>query len=260
MTRTLIALIVVGVAFIAASPRAQKPLAFEVASVKANTSGAEQMIISTPPSGLVRATNVSTRFLMRFAYDMPEFLIMNAPNWSVTDHFDIVAKAPAHGSLADFRLMFRALLAERFALASHTELREMMADVLTTERSGVLGRNLTVSAQRCEPPDTCGVRPAFGRMEGKDATMRELAASLTVMSRRVVVDATGLNSRYNFSLMYTPDAITLQPALRAQFPTIDPDGPSLATALREQLGLRMQSKFQKVDVLVIDHVEKPTPD
>jgi uncharacterized protein (TIGR03435 family) len=238
----------------------QKAPAFEVASIKPNTSGVEQMMIRTPPSGIITATNVTTRLLIRYAYDLPEFLIMGAPNWSVTDHFDVVAKAPANAALSELRGMFRALLADRFAVASHREMQEMPADIVTVENPGRLGPSLTVSNQRCDQPARCGVRWAFGHIDAKDATIGDLVSNLTVLSKRVVIDRTGLGGRYDFSLTYTPDTITLQPSLRSEFPKIDPDGPSLATALKEQLGLKMLSKSERVEVLVIDHVERPTPD
>jgi uncharacterized protein (TIGR03435 family) len=237
-----------------------KSLAFEVASIKPNTSGREQMMIRTPPSGIITATNVTTRLLIRYAYDLPDFLILGAPNWSTTDHFDVVAKAPANAELSELRGMFRAVLADRFAFASHTSTQEMPADILTVENPGRLGPSLTVSPQRCEPPARCGVRWAFGHIDANDATIGDLISNLTVLTKRVIIDRTGFVGRYNFFLTYTPDAITLQPSLRSEFPKIDPDGPSLQTALKEQLGLKMLSKSERVDVLVIDHVERPTPD
>ena len=238
----------------------QNPIAFEVASIKPNTSGVEQMMIRTPPSGIITATNATTRLLIRYAYDLPEFLIIGAPNWSVTDHFDVVAKAPANATLSQLRGMFQALLADRFVFASHTSTQEMPVDIVTVESPGRLGPSLTISTQRCEPPAPCGVRWAFGHIDARDATIGDLVSNLTVLSKRVVIDRTGLGGRYNFSLTYTPDAITLQSSLLSEFPKIDPDGPSLATALRERLGLKLESTKGAVDVLMIDHVERPTPD
>lgn len=73
------------------------------------------------------------------------------------------------------------------------------------------------------------------------------------------MDETGLAGRYDGALTYTPDAVVLNPATRAEFPAIDPDGPSLGTALREQLGLRLRSRRGPMDVLVVEHVQPPDP-
>jgi hypothetical protein len=70
--------------------------AFEAISIKPNTSGAMQMIIRTPPSGLVTGTNVTAVMLMRFAYEMPDYRIVGAPAWASSTHFDVAARGPAN--------------------------------------------------------------------------------------------------------------------------------------------------------------------
>ena len=104
------------------------------------------------------------------------------------------------------------------------------------------------------------MRVAFGRISGQGVTMRDLVAALSLLTDRVVIDATGLSGRYDFSLEYTPDAVAMMdPAnARAEFPRIDPTGPSPKTALKEQLGLTMQSERRPVEVLVVDRLERPT--
>jgi uncharacterized protein (TIGR03435 family) len=245
----------------AGAAAAQTAPAFEAASIKANHSGAPQMMFQTPPSGVISAVNVNVQFLIRFAFDLIDNRIVNVPRWAQTEHVDIIARAPSGSSMNDVRLMFRTLLAERFALRTHTESREMPVDVLTRESDGKLGPALTIARERCPLPNpACGVHTTFGHVETTDGTMADLAAALAVLTRRVVVDRTGLTDRYALTLTYTPDDIALQPSLRTQFPTIDADGPSLATALREQLGLRMQSTREPVDVLVVDAVDHPPVD
>jgi uncharacterized protein (TIGR03435 family) len=241
-------------------PSDQKPPTFEVASIKSNTSGQVQMTIVPSPSGLVVATNVSPYVLIRYAYDLPEARITGLPRWALFDHFDISAKAPANTGIGPVRAMFRALLAQRFGLTAQMEPRPMDVDVLTMEKPAALGPNLVPSTKRCEPPANCDTRTLFGHLEGTDVSSTDIASALSLMTRRLVIDHTGLTGRYNVSLKFTPDAITLRPALRSDYPQIDPDGPSLSTALKEQLGIKMKTQSEKVDVLVIDHVEKPTPD
>lgn len=231
---------------------------FEVASVKPNPSGAAQMIVKTPPSGVVHATNVNARFLIRYAFDIPDFLIVGANDWKATEHFEIAAKAPEGSDEAVIRAMFRALLADRFRLRAHTEPREMTVDVLTLAGQGP-GPQLQRPEHPCRQPP-CHPRARFGHLEGTDVSLADLASALTVNTRRVVVDRTGLGGRFDFALTWTPDAVALDPSVRADFPSVDPDGPSLATALLQQLGMRLQRAREPVDRLVIDHIEHPDPD
>lgn len=231
---------------------------FEVASVKPNRSGVPQMTIATSPSGSIHATNVNTRFLIRYAFNVQDFLIANAPDWASSEHFDVAAKGPANTTEARARDMFRSLLVERFRLDARREPREMAVDVLTLA-SDRLGPNLTPSKGPCASPP-CHARASFGHIEGKAVPVSELAAALTLLTRRVVVDRTGLAAPCDFTLTYTPDAIVLQPTVRSEFPAVDPDGPSLATALRQQLGITMLTTREPVDMVVIDHIERPDPD
>jgi uncharacterized protein (TIGR03435 family) len=177
---------------------------------------------------------------------------------------------------ADTAVFFRQLLVDRFRLTTHTAMRDMPIDVLTVAEEGKLGPRLTPRQQRCEnppangrgttargAPPACGMRVAFGRISGIDVPMADLTTALIRMTRRVVVDRTGLTGRYDFVLQYTPDAIAFatDPAnARAAFPNVDPDAPILATALREQLGLKIQATRGPVEVLVVDRLERPSLD
>ena len=91
------------------------------------------------------------------------------------------------------------------------------------------------------------------------ATMQQLAANLTVRQERLVIEKTGLTGRFAFNLAWTPDRIPTE-APPPGIPPIDPNGPSLFTALQEQLGLKLEPAKGPVDVLVIDSVEHPTED
>jgi uncharacterized protein (TIGR03435 family) len=247
-------------------PVSDQVLAFEAVSIRPNTSGVPQMIISAPPSGLVTGSNVTVLMLIRYAYGIPDFRVVGAPAWASSMHFDVTARGPAQASADTTRAMVRTLLADRFAARVQPGTREMEMDVLTRAGRG-LGPQLRVSQRPCdaaaaEPPggERCGVRPAFGRITGRDVSIGEVAGGIGFMSRRHVVDETGLTGRYDVTLTYTPDAVVLNPSVRVEFPSIDPDGPSLATALREQLGLRLQQRRGPVDVLVVEQVEMPAPD
>ncbi len=246
-------------------PAAGEASTFEVASVKPNTSGALQMVIRTPPSGLVTGANVTVAMLIRFAYGMPDYRIVGAPAWASSTHFDVTARGPANAPPETIRAMFRALLADRFGAIVRPGMREMEMDVLT--RAGRdPGPGLRVSTQACDASEAtprnerCGLRPDLGRITGRNVSSADVAAGIGVLTRRHVVDDTGLTGRYDVTLTYTPDAVVLDPATRAEFPAIDPDGPSLGTALREQLGLRLQSRRGPVDVLIVEGVQMPSPD
>jgi uncharacterized protein (TIGR03435 family) len=239
-------------------------MAFEVTSIKRNLSGVPQMVIRTPPNGL-DATNVNVRFLVRFAYDTQEFLVVDGPDWTVDDHFDVRARTTAAVDAPQLRAMLRALLADRFQLVTRREQREMPVDVLSL--MPVSGARRLGVPTSCVPDSTgrdqvCGMRVAFGLLAGRAATVAELASSLTFMNRRVFLDRSGLTDRYDFTLNYTPDAVALMKPeeARADFPRVDPNGPSLKTALREQLGLDLQSRRQPVEVIVISEISPPSPD
>lgn len=231
---------------------------FEVASIKANRSGAPQMAFATPPSGLIHAINVNVRFLVRYAFSVPDFLIVGADDWKATEHFDIAAKAPEGSDESLIRQMFRALLADRFHVRTHTEQREMTVDVLRLAGQ-TQGPNLQRPKRPCDKPP-CHPRGPFGHLEGSDVPLADLAWALTVDTGRVFVDRTGLSGRFDFTLTWTPDAVALDPGLRAELPSVDPDGPSLTTALHQELGITVQRAREPVDVLVIDHIERPDPD
>ncbi len=239
-------------------------MAFDVTSVKRNISGVPQMIIRTPPNGL-DATNVNVRFLVRFAFDTQEFLVVDGPVWTVDDHFDVRGRTTATVDTPQLRTMLRALLADRFQLVTRREQRDMPVDVLSLlPVSGArrLGPPTTCVPESNKRDQVCGMRNAFGLLTGRGATVAELAYSLTFMNRRVVLDRSGLTDRYDFTLNYTPDAVALMKPeeARAEFPRVDPNGPSLKTALREQLGLDLQSGRQPVEVIVISRVFPPSPD
>jgi uncharacterized protein (TIGR03435 family) len=123
-------------------------------------------------------------------------------------------------------------------------------------------RCVDASATAAAATSGCGVRVAFGRITGVDATLTELARALTTMTQRMVVDRTGLEARYDFTLEYTPDAVALMTPAEAiaEFPRIDPMGPSLKTALKEQLGLNLEQGRGPVDVIVVERITRPTPD
>jgi bla regulator protein blaR1 len=296
MTRTgraLAAVLTSAVAFGTAGARGAQDhvdtssaVSFEVASVKPNKSGDQRVMMSTPPTGRVTATNIPVRLLLQQAYSVQPFQIVGGPSWMASDRFDITAKAPEGVTPAQLRPMMRNLLADRFKLIAHTETREMPIYHLVVARAdGRLGANLKPSSIDCAammsgrrggpppaPPQPgepiqCGFMVGPGGMNAGGMPLVELARSLSGFVNRIVVDKTGLKGEYDFQLTYTPEGRGGLPGLPpipgpigADAPAADPNRPSLFTALQEQLGLKLESQKGPVDVLVIDRLEQPSED
>jgi uncharacterized protein (TIGR03435 family) len=262
---------------------AQTPAAaaFEVASVKPNKSADGRVMLGLQPGGRFTATNVPLRMLLRQAFNVQEFQIVGAPDWAGSDRFDVVAKAPEGDFNADvMRPMLRSLLAERFHLLVHNETREMPVYALMKARTdGKLGPNLMPASVDCAamrgrrgggpppaPPQPgqkmdCGFMIGPGRMNVGGMPMSNLAQSLSPMVGRIVLDKTELTGNYDFELAYSPEGLAgLPPLLNGGPPPVDPNAPTIFTALQEQLGLKLDSQRGPVDVVVIDGVEQPTAD
>jgi uncharacterized protein (TIGR03435 family) len=274
---------------------AQAPSAspqFEVASIKPNKSGPGPQRIGFQPGGRFVATNVPVRDLISIAYGQPQplpnFQIIGGPGWTTSDRFDITAKAEgdpqpgAAGPPTQMFLMIRGLLADRFKLIAHEEMRDQPVYVLRVDRSdGKLGPNIHPSTVDCAamrganrggPPGppapgqapACGAMMAPGRMLSGGTPIEMLTNGLARLVNRVVIDRTGLTGNYETTLEFTPDQSQLPSGGLGNLPPGVPappvDGPSLFTALKEQLGLRLDSEHAPVRVLIIDSIEQPTPD
>jgi uncharacterized protein (TIGR03435 family) len=288
----LVAVVVVlGAALFAQTPPAQGDApGFEVASVKLNTSGDGFVRIGGPP-GRFNATNVPLRMLIQMAYQIQPFQLEGGPSWTNSDRFDIVAKVggdlpvpSAPGIPGPIQLMMRTLMADRFKLVVHHEMKEQTTYALVLARvDGKLGPQLRMSATDCvalaaargrggalPPPPAPGVRPQCGAMmrpgglSAGGTSIAQLVGTLSANLQRIVVDRTGLTGTFDVDLTWTPDQMSqgrgdLPPGAPA-LPPIDPNGPSLFTAIQEQLGLKLESTKGPADMLVIDRAEKPTDD
>jgi uncharacterized protein (TIGR03435 family) len=264
------------------TPAAQPPPApaFEVASVKENTSGSLQSNFTTTP-GRLTAVNVSLYQLISVAYNgapMPLGTLERVPAWGVSAHFDVIATTTGgQVSPDDMRAMLRELLADRFRLRIRQETRERPVYVLVLARKdGVLGPrlrrgtddcggNAAAEASRANRADgamrPCQLRTFPGQMTGRAVTLEALAKALVsaVEDHREVRDGTGLDGRFDLDLEWTPDTavVNLRPPDAPPLPAIDPSAPALTTALREQLGLRLDTQKVSATVWVIDEVQRP---
>ena len=266
--------------------------AFEVASVKPNNSGTNMISIEGRPGGGMVFTNMPLRGIINWAYDLQDFQLVDAPDWVANERFDINAKAsvdapaaPAAGRPdAQSRLMMQSLLEERFKLTAHRDKRPLpIYNLVLARADGKPGPQLKPSSVDCNadrsggrgpgrgapPPGplpagdrpACGMMMSPGRIMAGSTPLSRLIAPLSTFTRRIVVDKTGLAGSYDIDLVWTPDQMPSgPPPPGVTMPAIDPNGPSIFTALQEQLGLKLESQTGPVDVLVVDRVERPTPD
>ena len=202
---------------------------------------------------------------------LPEFLLTGGPAWIDTDRFDVsatVGRGRAN-TIAQKQLMLRTLLAERFKLVVHTESKEQPIYALTVaSKSGALGPQLHRADTDCEPElasqpgrrDGCilSIAPSGGFML-RGQTMGGFANALTRLLYKVVRDRTGLAGGFDADGRFNTEGLPGMYQLKPDDPERpSADVPSLFVALREQLGLTLQSTRGPVDVVVIDRVEHPT--
>jgi uncharacterized protein (TIGR03435 family) len=238
--------------------RAQAPAAFEVASVKANKSGANQVTVNW--QGGVTMINVPLRAIVQFAYNInTPSRIVGHPDWTNVERFDIQARAPeGRNGVEQMRPMLQALLAERFKMVAKLEKRELQSFALVKARSdGKLGPNIKPAEKPCVGPRgeaplgiQCVQGGAGGGVRAIGIPIGQLAPLLSLVVRRPVVDRTGLTGIYDLELRFSGDPVD-------GGPSTDPSAPSIYTALQEQLGLKLDAEREVVEVLVIDRIERP---
>jgi uncharacterized protein (TIGR03435 family) len=262
---------------------------FDAASIKPNTAGAASKL-SAYAGRRFTARYATLKGLIATAYGAQEHVLTNqqisgGPAWIESDRFDVAATAPdvpdsPRGTFpAGVLTRLRRLLEERFDLRTHFESWEMPVFALVLARAdGKLGPRLRrrtfgcISAAAAEAdPDaanrlpisrrTCGGNIGPGFLTGNGTTMTDLASALVRFAPgvdRVVVDRTGLAGTFDVDLHWNFEG-TIDPALPG-LPPPDRSAASLFTALEEQLGLKLEARKEPVDVLVIDRVERPSPD
>ena len=253
---------------------------FDVASVKPNKSGDMGIRIMFQPGGRFEANNASLKTLIQIAYDVRDFQISGGPAWISSDRYDIQAKAEG-GSQGDLRteteeqrkadldrrrLMIQALLADRFKLVVHKESKESTIYALVVAKGGPKLKELPPettpapdpkeskdSMDKPDPkrPPRGMMRMGHGELSSQGVKLAALAQSLSNAVGRPVIDKTGLTGDYSYELKWTPDE-----SQGGAAPSADANGPSIFTALQEQLGLKLESQKGQVDSLVIDHAEK----
>jgi uncharacterized protein (TIGR03435 family) len=234
---------------------------FEVASVRPNKSGTRGYGFN-PQGNRLTATNVSLFALVEWAYEMEDFRVSGGPAWMKSDRFDIAAESEGTPSIAQLRLMFQRLmlqqlLADRFHLQLHRQTKELPVYELSVAKGGS-----KLKEGRCigtpGPANPCGGTSgsARGTLIGRAVSAQTIAKDLSGVLSRVVLDKTMLRGEYDFDLMWTPDETFARGPGDPDAPA-EPNGPSIFTALQEQLGLTLKAAKGLVDVLVIDRAEIP---
>lgn len=259
---------------------ASTPVAFEVASVKANKSGERLARIEEEPGGRFTASNVPLRRLITYAYQIADNQLVSAPEWIGAERFDITARldheppAVPRSEPGERRFALRTLLAERFKLAVKRETREFPMYALVMARAdGRPGPMLTRSSTDCSPEgmkarvaagqagkpvsSMCGSRFNTGRIRFGGFPLSEFVKVFSPYDGRSVIDRTGLTGNWDFELTFIPDQPGPRPSGQ-DAPLIDPNAPPLPTALQEQLGLKLEPTKGLVEVLVVERVERPT--
>jgi uncharacterized protein (TIGR03435 family) len=241
------------------SMAADAPLTFEVASIRPSTPNAPGKLFTVKGRDVI-TINTTLADIMTMAYDVHLNQISGGPSWMENDKFDVTARPLAEGvpNVDQLRGLFKSLLADRFKLAVHTDKKEMAAYVLTV---GTRGHKMTPNTANPTGLPGLGFKQ-LGVLGVVNANMGHFAGLMqSSVLDRPVVDRTGLQGRFDFTLTWTPDDSQFRSfGPRPPAPaTPDPNAPpGLFTAIQEQLGLRLERANAPVDVIVIDRVEKPS--
>ena len=262
MRQVHLIVILLGSLNMAATAQQQSPAPrFEVASIRLwrpPATPATRIAVTAAPVGsgiFNRATSVAG--LITYAYEVQDFQLNGGADWVRTERYDVSARAGREVSEVELREMVKALLADRFKLRARIETREMtILELRLARRDGRVGPNLHDCSN---PNDKEGIstpeKPFRAPRNGGVATadcadgIRILAAIATQHLQMIVVDKTGLTGQWRFDFYYSS----------ADLSGTNLDLPSFEGAIREQLGLRLDRARGSAPVIVIESVDRPTP-
>ena len=229
----------------------------EVATIKPTQPGNVQTAFGMQGGTLV-IKGLTVGFLMSFAYDLSARQIAGKPGWMDTDKWDIEAKpdTPGMPNESQVRVILQKVFTERFGLQVHEEKRKVAAYVLIVSKNGT---KMTKAADASLSPSLL-LYPR-GVFIAKNATIADLVRQLQDhILGQPTVDKTGLEGRWDFTLRWMPDEMQFTdlsvPVPRSEF---DANAPPLFTAIQQQLGLKLEAQKADVPVLVVDHVDHPSP-
>jgi uncharacterized protein (TIGR03435 family) len=285
-----IAAVVVPIFSQAGGAQAPKP-SFEVVSIKPAPAVLTRIMIAPVAGGRFSVEGLNLKNLVARAYSVAETRVVGGPNWVESARYNIEAKAEgATIPAGQLQLMLQSMLEDRFQLKAHRETRELPVYELHVARGGVkmkMSEDQTPLAPPAPPSPAeiaamqaamrgggaRGAAPAGppprgmfnrgnGQMTGTAVPVTTIVNTLAQTLGRPVIDKTGLTGLFDISVQWTPGAEQAPgpfgPPPGGAPPPLDPTGPSIFTALQEQLGLRLESTKGPIDVVVIDSAEKPS--
>jgi uncharacterized protein (TIGR03435 family) len=247
---------------IAFAQQPERP-SFEVSSVKLGDPNNLYGGMGNGETGRFKATNVPLQMLILYAYEVQKQQISGGPNWISSERFTIEAKASSatHNGRFDpgtIRLMIQSLLADRFKFVVHRSTREEKVYELSVKNGGS-------SMKEAEGPSKDGRMGLWvekgDEITGVASAMPPFVSYLSQQLQHIVIDKTNLTGKYNFVLKWRPNLGLLgsPPSQGDASPASDLSDRSIFAALQEDLGLRLQSAVDPVEMLVIDHAQKPDP-
>jgi uncharacterized protein (TIGR03435 family) len=276
-TATALILLVIGALAVVAQTTVRPQ--FEVASVKPFFSGSVQYVRPLPGR---LAADASLQILMQYAYDVQSFQIVGASGWMQSDRYQIEAKADGNTDRDRMFLMLQSLIENRFQLTTHRDTRDLPVYALVAARGGLklappkgggcvdsaadapgewAGGRMAAPGEAPSGQARCGsidltLGATGARMQGGKIAMPELVRRLSLMLDRSVIDKTGFTGQFDLQLDFVPDDTT--PAMPPPPPDSGIAGSSISGALRQQLGLQLESTKGPVEVIVVDHAERPS--
>jgi uncharacterized protein (TIGR03435 family) len=253
-----IAILTAAIAPAQTPPSPAKTLTFEVVSVRPSGSPGKFPWNENPTPDGETWTNVSLQYLVREAYNVNDpKLWSGGPAWLDTQRFTIIAKfdpaAALRPTYEQRRTALMALLADRFQLKLHTESKDLPVFNLVVAKGGPKFQpSKPVDDPADAVPGSCHVlKQRSGMLQYQACSMVDLAGVLRFSTGRTVIDKTALSGPYDYELHWTPEDIP--PAAAASF-----SGPSIFTAVQEQLGLKLEPATAPLQTFVIDSAELPT--
>ncbi len=249
MPRVLLLFLVLGELTNAAVAQ-QAPSAFEVASIKASTTGLPGNIWGGGPGRFV-VDGITVVNLIQNAYDLRPEEIVGGPAWLRAERFQINAIYPPESSTPQVNAMLRSMLQDRFGLKAHREQRELQKfHLVLADANGRLGPQLKKSTPKCpgpHPETPCMMRGGSGELVMQETTIRQFLDYLESVAGGRIEDRSGLVGEYDLTLSWSRGFS-------------DVERPSIFTAVQEQLRLKLEPARGPVDVLVIDSIQRPTAD
>jgi len=266
---------------------AAPPAVFEAASIKPqapSSDGSIRTMVQFPPNGRLTAAGATVKTLICVAYGLSDFQVLGGPNWIGEDRYDVLAtpgsaleeqlqKMKSEDNTQAKRQMLQALLADRFKLTIHHDTKELPIYALVVAKSG---SKLQETKPDDANPDAANA-PAHPSNKGRmrmsvdsgsiemtatGMAMDGLARQLAQQLGSTVRNETGLKGIYDFTLHFTPDDARMDASgaggSGANASLADNGGTSIFAAVQDQLGLKLESKKGSVEVVVVDHVDKPS--